>query len=253
MSVALLAGMFAIGLVAFTTEGAIGFGATVIAVSLGAQLLPIEALLPAFVPINMALSTWLLLRGRGAVAWRLLLATIAPPVVIGTGVGMALFHLAPRTAMQLAFAGFVVVLALLELRRVLAPTAPVTARPLPVVTRVLVLGLGGVAHGLFATGGPLIIYVLRRGLTDKTAFRATLAVLWLSLNVLVVTNLAVDGQFRVETAGLGAVLVAALVPGLALGERLHRRLDPLRFERAVWGFLLVAGLALGVRTALALG
>lgn len=52
---------------------------------------------------------------------------------------------------------------------------------------------------------------------------------------------------------LGFVAVTlALVPALIIGERLHRALDPARFERVVWIVLLVAGLALAIRSALAL-
>jgi hypothetical protein len=39
---------------AFVVEGAIGFGGTVIAASIGAPV-PLDELLPAFVPVNMAL------------------------------------------------------------------------------------------------------------------------------------------------------------------------------------------------------
>lgn len=250
MTIAVLLALGAIGLAAFTIEGALGFGATVLTVSLGAQLAPIDVLLPAFVPINVAVSAWLLSRGRGAVAWRLLAREIAPPIAAGTVAGMTLSRVAPHTVAQLAFAGFVTALAVLELRRAFGSSA--AAAPLPPPVRLILLGIGGVAHGLFATGGPLVIYVLRRGLTDKAAFRATLAVLWLGLNVLVLAHLAESGAFTTQTPALLGVFAVALLPGLALGEWLHHRLDAQRFERAVWGLLLVAALALGTRAALAL-
>ena len=89
-----LALLAVIGLLAFTTEGAMGFGGTVIAVSLGAQLFAIDALLPAFVPINMALSAYLLVAGWREIAWPTLARTVAPPVVIGVIAGLAVNHTA---------------------------------------------------------------------------------------------------------------------------------------------------------------
>jgi hypothetical protein len=43
-----------VALLAFTTEGAIGFGGTVLAASIGAQVVELEVLLPAFVPLNIS-------------------------------------------------------------------------------------------------------------------------------------------------------------------------------------------------------
>ena len=155
-----------IALVAFCTEGAIGFGATVIAASIGAQLVPLDELLPAFVPVNMALSAYLLLTGVRSIAWRLLLVEIGPAVAIGAAVGLALFHLPAKGVFALAFGVFVTGLAILQLVR------PAT-RPLARVWRYLMLGIGGLAHGLFGTGGPMIVYVARRRVEDKGVFRAT--------------------------------------------------------------------------------
>ncbi len=232
----------AIALVAFTTEGAIGFGGTVIAASLGAQVVPIEELLPAFVPLNLLLSTWLLTRGLRSIAWRVLLVDVALPVGLGAAGGLALFHLPAKTVLALAFGLFVAGLAILQLAR---PADRPLARP----WQLGLLVLGGVAHGLFGTGGPMIVYVLRRKLPDKRAFRATLAVLWLVLNMALLVNFLSLDLYRRQTLDLGLVLALMVVPGLYLGERVHHALDPARFERVVWVGLLVAGAALAVRNA----
>ncbi len=239
---ATLVALGGIALIAFITEGAIGFGGTVIAASIGAQLLPLDELLPAFVPVNMALSAWLLARGVSLIQWRFLLREIVPAVAIGAAIGLVLFHLPAKTALALAFGVFVVGLATLQLLR------PAT-RDLPPVWRYGLLGLGGIAHGLFGTGGPMIVYVTRRRIEDKSAFRATLALLWLSLNTALLVNFLSIGLYVRETIDTGAVIALAVIPGLVIGERIHRALDAARFERVVWVLLLVAGAALAIRNA----
>lgn len=234
-----------VALAAFTTEGAIGFGGTVLAASIGAQLVPLDVLLPAFVPLNLVLSSWLFARGFRAVAWRLLAVEVAPAVAIGAAIGLLLFHLPAKIVLALIFAVFVVGLAVLQLARP-------AERPLAPPLRYGLLGLGGIAHGLFGTGGPMIVYVVRRRLADKRAFRATLAVLWLVLNSALLANFASAGLYDREVAKTLGVLALTIVPGLYLGERIHHKLDAARFERVVWLVLLLAGLALGVRSALAL-
>ena len=234
-----------IALIAFITEGAIGFGGTVIAASIGAQLVPLDELLPAFVPVNMALSAWLLVTALPAVQWRFLAREIAPAVVIGAAAGLALFHVPAKTALAMAFGIFVTGLATLQLVRP-------ADRELPGVWRYGLLGIGGVAHGLFGTGGPMIVYVTRRRVDDKRAFRATLALLWLSLNTALMVNFVSLGLYETRTFEIGGAVALAVVPGLLIGERIHRALDAARFERIVWVLLLAAGAALALRNAFAL-
>ncbi len=238
-----LATLALIALIAFGTEGAIGFGGTVIAACLGAQLIPLDELLPAFVPLNLAMSAWLLTSGRDAIAWRVLLRTIAVPVAIGAVGGLALFHVPAKTLLAAIFGAFVALLAIVQLVRP-------AAQPLPRMWQRVFLVLGGVAHGLFGTGGPMIVYVARRELPDKRVFRATLAVLWLVLNIALLVNFLALGLYGRHTFEIGGVVGLALIPGLWLGQRIHNALDGARFERVVWTLLLVAGLALAIRSAL---
>ena len=248
MSAVVVAALGAIAFAAFATEAALGFAGTVLAVSLGAQLVPLDVLLPAFVPINLALSLAIALRDRRRIAWRHLAVELAPPVAVGAIAGLALFRLPARLQLQLAFGLFVVGLAVVELWRLRggAEAAPSRWRG-----RAL-LATGGLAHGLFGAGGPMVVYVLRRRLTDKAAFRATLAVVWLSLNALLVANYAAMDLYSGALATPMAVMAAAVAPAFLVGDRLHRRIEPARFHRVVVVVLLGAGAVLAIRTGLEL-
>jgi uncharacterized membrane protein YfcA len=242
--------LYVVALSSFATEGAIGFGGTVLAASIGgaalATTVPLTTvLLPAFVPLNILMSSYLLGRGAKVVAWRMLATEVAPAVGIGFAVGLALYHLPAKTAFALAFGVFVVGLAALQLAR---PADKPLARWLQLV----LLGLGGITHGLFGTGGPMIVYVVRRRLADKRAFRATLAVLWLVLSFALLANYAASGVYKRPTFEVGGVIALAIVPGMFIGERIHHKLDAGRFERVVWVVLLLAGAILAVRSAYAL-
>ncbi|HEX5057991.1 MAG TPA: TSUP family transporter [Kofleriaceae bacterium] len=235
-----------VALTSFATEGAIGFGGTVLAVSLGAALaIPLALLLPAFVPLNLLMSAWLLSRGFSVVGWRMLAREVAPAVGIGTAIGLALFHLPAKQLFAFGFGVFVIGLATLQLVRP-------AEKDLPRALRWLLLGLGGVVHGLFGTGGPMIVYVARRRLPDKRAFRSTLAVLWIVLNIALLTNYASEHMYTVTTFKISGVIALMIVPGLFVGDRIHHKLDAARFERVVWVVLLFAGFAVAIRNAHAL-
>lgn len=242
-----VAGLAAVAFAAFATEAALGFAGTVLAVSLGAQLVPLDVLLPAFVPINLALSLSIALVDRARIAWRQLAVELAPPVGLGAAIGLALFRLPARLHLQLAFGLFVVALAALELWRMRRPAAV----PSRWAGRALLVS-GGLAHGLFGAGGPMIVYVLRQRVTDKAAFRATLAIVWLALNALLCANYAAMDLYRREIGAAMIAMAVVVAPAFVAGNRLHRAIEPALFHRVVVLLLLGAGALLAVRTALAL-
>ena len=84
----LLLGLFIF--LAFTTEAATGFGSIVIALSLGALVLPITEILPVLVPLNIVMSSTLSWRHRHAIHWPTLWQLILPLMVIGTLAGYGL-------------------------------------------------------------------------------------------------------------------------------------------------------------------
>jgi uncharacterized protein len=142
----------AVVLAAFVIEATIGFGATVVAVSLGAFLLPVDELLYVFVPLNVALSAALLSRGLRLVEGRLLVSRVLPFMALGLPAGMMALTWMDPGALKGAFGAFVVVLSAFELAKKEA-----SARALPVFPTRSLLVLAGIVHGAFATGGPLVV------------------------------------------------------------------------------------------------
>ncbi len=87
------------------------------------------------------------------------------------------------------------------------------AGPLPRYLAVPVILGGGILHGLFATGGPVIVYYAGREIREPQAFLGTLAVLWLILNVVLYATMWISGKCRSAIAATGGRGAA----------RLHRR------------------------------
>jgi len=237
----------------FTVEAGIGFGATLVMLSLGSLVMPTEAVLFRVVPLNVVLSAVIVLRGRRAVDVRALFARILPIMLLGMPVGVFALRVLPSRGLTLVFAAFVSVLAIAELRAMVprrgspAPGAARPPRPLGRGAGLLLLFLGGVAHGALATGGPPVVYVCARTLPDKAVFRATLSALWLILNVALVVVYAAEGDVTVATLRDSAPLIPGLVCGIAAGEVLHGRVSERGFRLVVFALLLVLAVVIGVR------
>lgn len=236
--VALLAAVVAF---AFVVEASLGFGATLITVTLGAALMPLPELLPAFVPLNIAVSAILVRKGLQHVDGVLLWRRILPWMLAGVPLGLAAFLLLDTTWLARLLGAVVGALALRELLSGGATIVP----PTPAARRTF-LALGGAMHGAFGAGGPFVVYVLGRGPIPKETFRATLAVLWILLNVVLVVTYLARGLYTPFVLGKMPVLAAAAALGLWLGDRLFRRLAQDTFRRLVFVLLLVAGTVLAI-------
>jgi uncharacterized membrane protein YfcA len=232
---------------AFLTEAIVGFGAVILTVTLGAHRMGIDPLLARFLPLNLLLSSALLLRAGKLVEGRLLLRFLLPPIGAGLALGLLLARLQGGPWLRGVFGLFVVILSVAELTR-LGRTTPATP-PHPALDRAL-LALGGVIHGLFASGGPMVVYVLSRRIPGRGALRATLAALWILLNALLLTSFLARDQISAATLKDSVLLLPSLGLGLLLGERFHHLLPDLLFRRLVYVVLLLAGGALALRTLL---
>ncbi|WP_371367367.1 TSUP family transporter [Pseudomonas sp. QL9] len=225
-------------LLAYTLEAVTGFGSVVVALSLGALLLPIDQLLPVLVPLNVGLTGFLVWRHRALIDTRLLFATLLPGMLLGMLVGYLLLpHLQPQL-LKRGFGLLILWFAARELSRSWRDEAPRGQTPAWLLR--LTTGAAGICHGLFASGGPLLVYGLATLRMDKSRFRATLVSVWFTLNGLLTLAFLADG--RLLPALPRVLAFAPLLPlGLWLGERLHRRCAERHFRLTIHLLLLLSG------------
>ncbi len=184
----------------------------------------------------------LVLRGLRHLQLRLLFARILPLCGLGLGVGALLFQRLGAAGLKHVLGLFVVLVAVLELVRLLRSARP--PAPLSPWKASAILVVGGVFHGMFASGGPMIVYYASRSIPDKHAFRATLSLLWLVLNTVLIVSFVFSGRIDGSALMLSAAILPALAFGILVGELVHRKVDELKFRKIVQGVLLMTGIFL---------
>ncbi|HHH31687.1 MAG TPA: sulfite exporter TauE/SafE family protein [Polyangiaceae bacterium] len=240
----------AVVLGAYFVGTALGFGTSIMCVTFGAQLMPLEVLLPVIAPLNVTLSLYLAVRHRHATQWGYVMRRVVPLVALGIPLGMVLFNLREQGWLRLAFGLFVTVLATLQLRIAMKSHHIEAVHPW---LRPLFLFGGGVVHGLFTTGGPLIVYVMGREIEDKGAFRSSIATMFVPMTTALIVDYALLGLFSFHTARMAALAAIPFLLGIVLGELAHHHIDNERFKRAVWALLAVGGVILSVRAGFSIG
>ncbi len=248
---------------AFTAGTVLGFGTTILTVTFGAQLVALNVLLPIVAPLNLALGLYIAIRYYRDTCWKMLWRRILIPVAAGVPLGMWLFNLGETEWLRLAFGALVTLLSVGQLwavRKTAKNTgsedtdaAPAdAAAPLGPIRRAGLLVGGGFIHGLYATGGPLIVYVVGREIHDKGAFRSTVSTMFLPLTVALIVNYGNQGLLTGSVLRLGLFSIVPMLLGMWLGEHLHVRLDNERFKLGVWLLLLAGGVILSGRALLAM-
>ncbi len=238
-------GLIAVLLLAFVVESAVGFGSALFVVALGAQLLPLATLLPVFQPLSLALSLTIVVRERRHLDTAFLLRRVLPAMIPGVVVGMILYRVWRSDDRLLLLVGpAITTLAVVKLFDVVTDRPPT---PLAPIVANVVLFFAGVLHGLFGVSGPPVVWVAARTLVDKARFRATLALLWLSLSAILVAGYVVDGSLAAPQLAQAVMLVPPLVVGYVVGNALHHRVPQRAFGIGVCVMLIASGVALTAR------
>ena len=247
MTIELVFVLFALIVVAaYAVQTAIGFGSTLICVTFGAQLMGLQEVIHLVVPISFLQTGYIVIRHRDGIHWPLLLRRVLPLM----GVGMALaFFLVTRVGgpwLGLAFGLMVLALSARDLHR-LHTGSGVVDKPIPRPASVASLFGAGVVHGIYASGGPLLVYAIGREGLGKRVFRSTLSMVWIVLNLILVTRFVLAGQYD-RSVIIELMLLAPAVPiGVLAGEWVHHKVEERTFKMTVLVLLVAAAISLIVR------
>lgn len=222
---------------AITLEVITGFGSIIIALSLSAQLMPIDVVLPVLVPLSVYVSSYLAWRHWHNIDRPLLFKTILPGMVLGTVIGYGVKPFFDEGLLKQIFGLLILWFSGRELWKLRLAMAQ---RIRPRWHTNLLTAAAGISHGLFASGGPLLVYSLTGVALDKARFRATLVTVWLALNGWLSVVFYFDGRLLPALPTVAAY-TPLLVIGVWVGEYLHHKVSERHFRVAISCLLLITG------------
>jgi len=221
----------AMGLVAATVTGALGYGFSSLTVPVALLYFAARVLNPALVIVEVAVNLYALFLNRASLrrVWPRVSALVLG-LLPGVGIGAVLLARINPASMKLGTFLVLLPLILVQAAGLRWPIRREQAAGLPV----------GVGIGVFyatttISGPPLALFLNNQGLA-KGDFKAALAIARTAESLLTVVAYAYLGLFSATTASLLGWVAPSVLVGMPLGHWLIRRIDPETFRRVCMSF-----------------
>lgn len=232
----------------FFVQGCTGFGCTVIAAAVTNGLLGTAEGVPYGTLLTIPFLYYLGVKAWREVSWKDLVkivALCAPGILIGN---YLFYKISPTTA-KICIGAMVTIIALMNIyKHIIRPLvlkktdeedAPdTTGRK---IFRYGCLILGGIVHGAFTIGGPLITVYTIEAVKDKEKFRNTMNMVWVVLNTWNIYTQFRNGAFTPRMWSALAIGLPCAAIGFFLGMGFLKRINREQFLRIVYLVLLFIG------------
>lgn len=223
---------------AYTIFGISGFGSTLIAVPLLANLFPdLKFVIPVVVVMDCITAMSMGMKLRADVNRREFLPLL-PFLLVGLATGVFFLVRLPSTVLLLVLGVFAVFYGITYMRG----GPPRFAMPRWAAVPV---GLfAGTTSASIGVGGPIyVMYLASRGSTPEQ-IRATTPVIFVFTTIVRIAMFAVAGLFSREVLVTAAVLLPIAMGALYIGNRLHVNLPKVTTIRVIGGLLALSGVSL---------
>lgn len=156
-------------------------------------------------------------------------------MLAGMGIGIHLYNVVNQNILVPLYGAIIVAVAVKNMVFKQGKSA------LPAWIAIPVLLGAGIIHGMFASGGALLVVYLVATFRDKDSFRANVASVWTILNLVLMFNDYQKGLYTGEFFELLALGIIPLAAAVYLGNKIHDMINQKMFNRLTYGLLLAAG------------
>lgn len=110
----------------------------------------------------------------------------------------------------------------------------------------IVLLFAGIIHGMFLSGGSLLVVYAVQKIKDKGVFRATISAIWVVLQSVMVISYFISGYLTKERIILAGTSIIPLVLSIIVGNLLYDKIKQEQFEKLTYLLLAISGISMFV-------
>lgn len=163
------------------------------------------------------------------------LAKIIILMLLGMGIGIKLYTMIDAQILVPFYGAIIVMVALKNILM-----KPYDGELSNYIAIPLLIG-AGIIHGMFVSGGSLLVIYLVATFKNKNTFRANVSAVWSILNMVLMIT---DWKKGLYTSELAYLLILAIIPmaiAMYIGNKIHKNINQKMFNRLTYGLLLAAG------------
>lgn len=227
---------FLVVLITNIIQGITGFAGTVLAMPFSILLLGIDVAKPVLNIVTIVACGIIVIKSYKHIVWNEFFK-MSIIMLIGVFIGEYLYSIFSVDILLTIYAVFVIIIAL----KGLFVTKEFNLCEAVLITIVLA---AGIIHGMFISGGPLLIIYAVKKIKNKEQFRATLSPVWIVLNVYILTKQLIGGVINATIMETVVIAIPALLIGVIIGNRLAEKMSQKAFLKLSYILLLISGVSL---------
>lgn len=158
-------------------------------------------------------------------------------MIIGMTAGVWIYSHFPLKKLLVAYGIMIIVIALKKLI-----SKNENKKELPQWFMICILLAAGMIHGMFVSGGALLVVYATLVLKDKEEFRATVALIWVTTGFYITIPQALTGGFNSHVLSLLIVGVIPVFAGTFIGTKMVKKISQDVFMNITYILLLLSGI-----------
>lgn len=178
----------------------------------------------------------LVVKGYRQIQWKILVQIILY-MAIGMVVGIWIFEHLSSDVLLPIYAGMIMLIAV---KKLLIPKEI----KIPQWGLKLILLIAGVIHGMFVSGGALLVVYATAVLKEKESFRSTIAAVWVVLNIGLMISDLLKGYMTYNVMKLTGISIIPLFLAIYVGNKIHEKIGQKAFMKMTYILLFISGISI---------
>lgn len=227
-------------------QGITGFAGTILAMPFGIMLVGFDTAKPILNVLGILAGIYVAVFNFRKIRWKeflIIIAFMIPSMICGILIRNSLSN--NVSIMYKILGTFVILLASIRLIKLFTKNSGGTLpEAIQNVKNVFYLTGAGIIHGMFVSGGPLLIGYLSGKIKEKNEFRATISTVWILLNSLILFSDIKSGYWNKELVKMQLITIPFLTGGMFIGGKLSKVMSQKVFLVLTYILLIISGVSL---------
>jgi hypothetical protein len=211
-----------------------GFAGTLLAMPPTIKLIGVDSAKALLNAIAQVSSLMIVITGFRHINWKEFFKMFVL-MAVGMAAGIKIFEIFPVEQLLTVYGIMIIIVALRKMfvkKEVRLPKAVLMA----------VIFAAGIIHGMFVSGGALLVIYAALVMKDKEEFRATLALIWVTIGCYMTANQVMLGNFNSYVIFLLILGIIPVFVGTWIGTKLVKKIKQEIFMNITYVLLLISGI-----------